>query len=452
MSKPKLIRKPLALLRLLSSFFTPTQNMVLGYSFYILFTFLWLAWPGSWNVEFVHPLDTLFIASSVVSTTGLATVNVAEVYNFWGQLGILVGVQVSGLGYMTFSSFTMLAFRGRLSHTNLTMGKTVFAVPDQFKFPMFIKRTVLFTLGVEAIGAAGLYVAFVRAGAESPLWAAVFHSVSAFCTAGFSTFSTGLEQYHSDVWVNIIISILSLLGAIGFIVFNDVYLYFRLGRNNITLTSKIILLAITGSVGLGTFLLFFDPALNDLADEPRLMVAFFHATSAISTAGFNTYPLLVFAPASVMALIIMMILGAAPSGTGGGLKNTTWSAGIASIFSSLRGQKETTFWGNSIPTYRTQAALAASTMYLTVFVVGCFLLLVTDSHPFEDLVFEVASSLGTVGLSRNVSPTLTAAGKWVVIGLMFIGRVGVLSIVLATLGKPSLTGKEAVTHQTDLML
>ncbi len=409
----------------------PTHAILVGYVFYVTVIFLPLCLPICWTADWVSPIDNLFIATSAISTTGLGSVNTADVYNFWGQLLVLIGVQIGGLGYMTLGSFAILASKGRIPKSRLNIGRAVLAMPDTFEPTRFLRHVVLFTFSIEGIGALVLWQAFTEAGAPNPLWAAIFHSVSAFCTAGFSTFSNNLESFSDNAKISMTVSVLSLLGAIGFIVLDDVYHSIKSRSVSTTLTTRIILVSTLGAVAVGTILLFFDATVAEMPLKERSLVAFFHTVSALSTAGFDTLPLAKFSSATAMVVIILMLLGASPAGTGGGLKSTTWSAALATIASYVRGREEITFWGSKVPHGRMTAAFASFALYLIAFTVGTYLLLLTDKHPFEDAAFEVASALGTVGLSRGITGDLTFWGKVVIILMMFIGRLGVVSLALA---------------------
>ncbi|MGF1531985.1 MAG: TrkH family potassium uptake protein [Puniceicoccaceae bacterium] len=414
---------------------TPVQTIVFGYATYILVIFLPLALLPATSVPGIGLLDHLFMATSAVSTTGLSTLNLPESYNLLGQVILLLGFQIGGLGYMTFGSFAIMASRGQVSESRIKIGRAVFAMPDHFDPISFIRRAVVFSLLVEVFGTIALYFAFSRAGVESPLWPALFHSVSAFCTAGLSTFPNSLEGFQSNFLIIGIISLLSILGALGFIVISDLWLASQSRIRKITLTSKIILVATFGGITLGALAITFDPSVSDAGYGKGLPVAIFQAISALTTVGFNTVPVGLLSQASIMVIIVLMILGASPSGTGGGLKSTSWSAGLAATWSMIRGRKETTFFGNVVPNHRIQAAFGSFTLYMMFFSLGCYLLLLADRHHFEDIVFEVASALGTVGLSRGITTELTVLGKVTVMGLMFIGRIGVVSLALAALAR-----------------
>jgi trk system potassium uptake protein TrkH len=303
-------------------------------------------------------------------------------------------------------------------------------MPESFEPVRFLRHIVAFTFTIELFGSLILWQAFTEAGIPNPLWNAIFHSVAAFCTAGFSTFSNNLESFSGNAKISLVVSILSLLGAIGFIVLDDLIRSVKSKHVRATLTTRIILVATFGAVTAGTVLLFFDAAVAHLPLKERVLVAFFQAVSALTTSGFSTFSIGTLSNATVMVVIILMILGASPSGTGGGLKTTTWSAAIATILSFLRGQDEITFFKYKVPHGRITAAFASIALYLIAFSAGTYCLLLFDRHPFEDIALVVESALGTVGLSRGITEDLTFAGKIVIIVMMYVGRLGVVSLAL----------------------
>jgi trk system potassium uptake protein TrkH len=408
----------------------PDHALMVGYAFYVIIVFLLLSLPICWQTDWISPMDNLFIAVSVISTSGLTTVDTVSVYNVFGHLIFLVGIQISGLGYMTIGSYAILASKGHLSKNRINIGKAVLAMPESFEPVRFLRHIIVFTFTIELFGALILWQAFTEVDVPHPLWTAIFHSVTAFCTAGFSTFPNNLETFSDNAKISLTISILSLLGAIGFIVLNDLIRSIQSKHVRATLTTRIILVATFGAITTGTVLLFFDVAISHLPLRERLLVAFFHTISALTTSGFDTFTINQLSAATVMVVIILMILGASPSGTGGGLKTTTWSAAIATIMSFLRGHDEITFFKYKVPHGRITAAFAAIALYLIAFTVGTYCLLLFEQHPFEDAAFEVASALGTVGLSRGITHDLTLGGKMVIIVMMYIGRLGVVSLAL----------------------
>jgi len=422
----------------------PLRQLLLGYGLYITGTWVLLCLPIAWQNGPVRALDNLFTATSAVSTTGLATVNPPEAYSFFGELVILLGLQVGGMGYMTLGSFVLLMRHRELPELRGKISRATFALPEGFDLKIFLRHVVLFTLLIEVVGAAALFFAFRAAGLPEALWPAIFHSASSFCTAGFSIFPNSLESYRADFWVNAIVTALSCAGAVGFLVFSDYWLSLTGRRARPTITTRVIVYFTCASIALGSLLLFLvEPTTRHLPVGERLLTSMFQAMSALTTVGFNTHAIGTMHDASVLLLIMLMLIGASPSGTGGGLKSTTVSAGVATLFSVLRQRKRITFWGKRVPRYRLNMAYASSLFYLIVFACGGFLLLLVQPQPFGDVLFEVASALGTVGLSRGLTADLLPVGKLIVIVLMYLGRIGPLTFGLAVLaGRAQVAGGE----------
>ena len=410
----------------------PVRIVALGYLTYILAGWILLALPVSHASTPVSALDALFTSASALSTTGLTTVSTGTGYSLFGQIAILVLIQMGGIGYMTFGSFVALSHRGDLSDRREQIGKVVFSMPEEFRVAKFVRSVILFTAVAETAGVAALFAAFRQAGLPHPLWSAVFHSISAFCTAGFGLYDTSFEALRGNVGVNAILGILSYLGAIGFIVFVDAWRRLIGKTDRITLTSRIILVT-TAWLSLAAIALFFvaEPSIQPLPPYERLTAAAFQVMTAITTVGFNTIPVGQLSQASLFLIIMLMVVGASPSGTGGGLKTTTFSALFGVIRSALLGRDKVTFWRKEIPEDRIRLAIASLGFYVGALILGCYLLALSESLPFEGLLFEAASALGTVGLSTGITAQLTPLGKLILVLLMFIGRVGPLTFGIA---------------------
>lgn len=411
----------------------PARVVALGYLSYIFVGWFLLALPFSHARGQLPFLDILFTSVSAVSTTGLVTLSTGNDFNMFGQIVILLLVQMGGIGYMTLGSFIVLSKGGTaLSDRREEIGKIVFSMPEGFRIDKFLKSVVVFTIITEAVGAWALYWALGRTGVENPLWSAIFHSVSAFCTAGFCLYDDSFSQFRGDAYINTIIISLSCLGAIGFIVLIDGWRRITRKIRHITLTSRIILVT-TLLVSFFGAVLFFtaEPTLEDVSFKESLNITLFQIVEASSTAGFNSVPIGELSKASLFLLIILMIVGASPSGTGGGLKTTTCTAVFGVIRSAIFGRKKVTFWGREIPDDRIRVAIASLGFYTATLVTGCYLLALTQSLEFESLLFEVTSALSTVGLSTGITPHLTAVGKLIIIAVMFAGRMGPLAFGLA---------------------
>jgi trk system potassium uptake protein TrkH len=410
----------------------PVRLVALGYLSYVSVGWVLLALPLCHVADGVSAMDALFTSSSAVSTTGLTTVSTGHDFNLIGQIVILLLIQLGGIGYMTFGSFVVLSRSASLSARRQQIGKAVFSLPEEFRIDKFIRSVIVFTILAEVLGGLVLFFAFRSAGLSDPAWSAVFHSISAFCTAGFSLYDDSFESLRGNVTVNATLSILSYLGAIGFIVFIDGWRQVIGKTKRLTLTSRIILVT-TAWLSLAGITLFFvaEPTIQSLPPHERLAASFFQVITSITTAGFNTLPIGQLSQASLFLIILLMIIGAAPSGTGGGLKTTTFTALVGVIRSSILGREKVTFWNKEIPEERIRVAIASLGLYAGSLILGCYLLALTESVPFEGLLFESASALGTVGLSTGITAQLTPIVKLVLIALMFIGRFGPLAFGIA---------------------
>ena len=421
----------------------PAKLLMLGYLSYMIIGWILLCLPWAHTKEPVSVLDNLFMAVSAVSTTGLATVDTGTSYTFLGQAVILLLIQFGGLGYMTLSSFSFLAIQAHMSDTQEKTTRTAFALPSNMSPAFFIRSVVFFTFATEFVGAVCLYPLFAAEGVEQPLWSAVFHSISAFCTAGFALYSDSFERFSDNVAINVVISVLSILGAMGFIIVADSARRVIGRATHFGFTSKVIFRMTAILIGLGTLLIFLaEPTVRALPPSDRLMAAFFQAMSASTTVGFNTVPIGDISNAVVVVLFILMVIGASPSGTGGGMKTTSFAALVGLARSTLKGRDSIRFFKRRVPD--TQLNLAGTTLfcYLACLSTALFLLFLTETGvAFNVMAFEAISALGTVGLSMGATGDLSELGKLVIIALMIIGRLGVLTFGLA-LAVPDETREE----------
>ena len=412
---------------------SPQQNLLYGFLSYVFIGTLLLALPIFQKAPIAF-LDSLFMATSAVSTTGLVTVPLAESYNLGGQLILLSLFQLGGIGYLTFTTFVILSTTRKITHWHQKILKTEFAVPKTITIGIFLKSVILFTVIMEFLGTVLLTVVFTQEG--QPFWTALyngfFHSVSAFCTAGFSLFGDGFMSYTANGWVNVIISLLAISGSLGFIVITDFYLLLRYKAHKLSFTTKIILFGFLFLLASGTILVFaLEPSINQLEGKERFLAAFFQTMSAMTTVGFNSVDFGDFSQAILLVIIFLMYVGASPSGTAGGIKITTLTALIAILKSRIQGNQQVTFLGKAIPQERLSIATSSFIFYSSILVLGCFVITLTNHHKFENLFFEVASALGTVGLSTGITSQLDVLGKLTLIVLMFIGRLGVLTFGFA---------------------
>jgi trk system potassium uptake protein TrkH len=400
----------------------------LGYISYIILGWILLSLPFAQHGPGAGALDNLFISTSAISTTGLVTVSVSDSYNIFGQIVILLLIQLGGIGYMTFSSFIILSRKRTLSDTRTDIANVVFSMPKSFRIDKFIRSVIIFTVVIETAGACCLYYIFKQAGQSHALWSAIFHSISSFCTAGFSLYNNSFESFSGNFWLSLTVAVLSYTGAVGFIVCVDVWRRITNKIQHVTLTTKIILHCTFWVSLIGTAILFLsEPSIKELALDKRLIASFFQAMTSMTTVGFNTISISKISRASLLLLTTLMIIGASPSGTGGGLKSTTFTALIGIMRSTLQGKRHVYFWGRRVPNERVRLAVATFCFYVTFLLLGVYLLTFTDKMDFEAILFESASALGTVGLSTGITAQLSSMGKIVITFLMFVGRLGPLT-------------------------
>lgn len=423
----------------------PQRQIMMAYFTYTLVGTLLLMMPFSTttNVSFV---DNLFNAVSAISTTGLTSISISTKYTFWGQFVLLCLIQIGGLGYMTISAYIMLHITHALGNEKAKLFSIQFAYPDTIQSESMLRSIVNFTLGFELLGVTLLLPYFYLTGVEQPLWSAVYHVISAFCTAGFSIYPDNLIRFQADVYVNVVLMFLCFAGAMGFIVMTDIYRKITRRKYQISFTSKVICV-ITGMLALwGTLHLFlFEPSLQKLDAFDRLLVSLFQAMSAMTTVGYNTIELSGIAPVSLMVLSVCMYIGASPSGTGGGLKSTTLSALYAYTKNKLGLHKNVSICGNIIPDYRIETAVTTFIFYSFILFLGVYSMTLFEPNDadFLKIFFEASSALATAGLSCGVVSSSTLGSKLTLIILMYIGRVGVITLGNALLAskKNKLKGK-----------
>ena len=412
---------------------SPQMNLVWGFFLYTLLGFLLLSLP-IFHIEHVSFLDNLFISTSAISTTGLVTVSVYDNYNLFGQIIVMCLFQVGGIGYMTLTTYYLLFTSKRITHWHTKIIGAAFTLPKTILIKDFIKSVIVFTIFMEIAGAIAFFIAFTNSGMETSkaVWFSIFHSVSAFCTAGFGLFNDSFEGYSDNNLINITISILAITGSLGFIVVTDIWYRIKGKSKEISFTTKIIIYGFLLLLISGTVLIYFvEPSVQNV--ESRLMTSFFQAMTAMTTVGFNTISTGNLSLPILLFVTFLMYLGASPSGTAGGLKLTTLTAMISILKSRLLGQKRITFLRRIIPFERLYVATSTFILYTSIIFIFCFLLSLTENFEFQRILFEVASALGTVGLSTGITGDLSDMGKIFVIVLMFIGRVGVLTFGFALL-------------------
>ena len=414
---------------------SPQVNLVWGFFLYTVMGFVLLSIPFLQKTE-ISIIDTLFMATSAISTTGLVTFGLVDSYTFFGQLVVMLLFQLGGMGHMSLTTYFLLLTKARVDNSKEEIIETEFRLPDNIGIRDFIKSVVFFTLIMEFIGALVFYLAFVNAGMgyTEAIWPSIFHSVSSFCTAGFSIFDTSFQGYADNIAINAVITVLAITGSMGFVVITDFWYRISGRRKALSFNSKIIFYGFFLLLVVGTLVIYFgETAIS--GTESSLAKSFFQTMTAMTTTGFSTVAVTDLSLPILIFVTFLMYVGASPSGTAGGVKITTMATMVAILKSRLLGQKRISLFGYRYERKRLYAATSIFLLYLSFIFLFTIWLTYTEKAGFRSILFEVASALGTVGLSDGVTGNLSLSGKIAIVLLMFIGRIGVLNFAFALIDK-----------------
>jgi trk system potassium uptake protein TrkH len=424
---------------------SPPRIIVLSFAGLIALGTLMLLLPWSTVNHSIRGVDAVFTATSATCVTGLIVLDTGKDFTILGQLTILFLIQLGGLGIMTFSTFFNILLKKRISFREKMMLEGVFAPEPWENFWTLLKTTLLFTLGTELIGALFLFSSFYpKLGLLKGIYASIFHSISAFCNAGFSIFSTSMINYNNDAVVNIVMPILIVLGGMGFVIIGEIYTYFNKIKKKecfrFSLHTKITILVMISLILLGAitfWLLERNNSLKLMETRRSLFITIFQAITP-RTAGFNTIDMRILSSPCLFFLMMLMFIGASPGSTGGGVKTTTLGVLISLLVSKIRSQKNINVLGRTLAKDIVDRAVAIVIVSIFIIVLFTFSLLIIENNngshqhfPLEKVMFEAFSAYGTVGLSLGITPILSSLGKACIIILMFIGRLGPLTLFIA---------------------
>jgi len=413
----------------------PAHFLVASFAVVILIGTLLLALPSSSVGAGLSAIDALFTATSATCVTGLIVVDTAKDLSLFGQGTVLLLIQIGGIGTMTISAFIALAVGSSIGlREEFALAQAVGEARTRTALRL-VKFVVMATLAIEAAGALLLWPHF-RAGGRSgagALWHGVFHSVSAFCNAGFALYTDSLCGFADSAFTTAAVATLIVAGGLGFGVLICI-LDRATGRVRRLNFHTRIVLAMTLFLCVSGALVFFALERQGLFRDHSSGYALVHSafqSITTRTAGFNTVDLTLLSPASKLVTMALMFIGAAPGSTAGGVKITTLAVMAAVILAVVRGRENVVLAGREIGAGTVLRAVALIALALTVLGCSSLLLFTTQPHLSPDtLFFEAVSALGTVGLSLGATPQLNAAGKLIVTLLMFIGRVGPLTLLV----------------------
>lgn len=414
----------------------PAQVLVLGFSALILIGATLLNLPlASIDGKSIGFVDALFTSASAVCVTGLVVVNTASHWTIFGKIIILILIQIGGLGFMTMATLVAL-FLGK----KITLKDRLIIQEEmnQFSLSGLVKLTkyvIISTFIIEGLGTIFLSFRFIEIyGIVKGVWFSIFHSISAFCNAGFDLIGNSMVPFASDPLVNFTVGLLVIIGGLGYTVYMDITL--KRSFKKLSLHSKFVLLITAVLLVFGLIFIFIieytnPKTLGSLSFGGKLLASMFQSIVP-RTAGFNTIDISSIRSATAFIIIILMFIGGSPSSTAGGIKTTTIGAIVLGIFSVIKGKKDVEIFKKRIPNDIILRALAVTGIGMSLVLVITILLTITEtSASFLDILFETTSAFGTVGLSRGVTPNLSVVGRLMITITMFAGRVGPLTMAFA---------------------
>ncbi|MCD8021369.1 MAG: hypothetical protein LUF92_17890 [Clostridiales bacterium] len=429
----------------------PTQMIVLGFLLLIIIGSLLLSLPAAASDgNATNYVDALFTAVTSVCVTGLTVVSTADHWSFFGQVIILLLVQVGGLGIVTAVMIFLMAFHRRIGLKNRILIQTAYGWNSMQGVSKLLLRIVAGTLIVELTGALCYMLVLVPEYGLAGIWQSVFLSVSAFCNAGMDVIgNTSLAGYVGNVWMNLITMILIILGGLGFLVWWELLALtkerwksktpFHILWNKTTLHTKIVLSAtvvfiLAGAVIVFTFEYGNPDTLGVLNFPQKLLAALFQSVTT-RTAGFYTISQAALEDSTSAFCMLLMFIGGSPGGTAGGVKTVTISMLFFAVMATIKGQDETRVFHRSISDNNVKKGLTIILLSTSIWAVMTMLLLHLERVDLMTMCYETASAIGTVGLSKDLTPLLHTSGKLIICLMMYLGRIGPITMATAFLSR-----------------
>ncbi len=415
--------------------------IIFGFAAVILLGTVILSLPiSAKSREFTPFGDALFTSVSAVCVTGLVVHDTAAYWSAFGQVVILALIQVGGLGVVTVAVAASLASGKKIGFIQRSAMQDEISAPRLGGIVRLTSFILKITAAAELIGAALLAVVFCREHGLKGIWLSLFHSVSAFCNAGFDLMGTdaapyaSLTAYSSSPLVNIVIMLLIIMGGIGFLVWSDVCVN-RHRLRRYSMQSKVAL-STTAFLIAAPAVYFFIAEFADLPTGERVLNSLFQSVTP-RTAGFNTADLNALDIKGKVITIILMLIGGSPGSTAGGIKTTTVAVLLFSSISVFRRKDDTECFGRRVPDDTVRTAAAVLLMYIMLFLASGLIISAVENLTLTECFFESASALGTVGLSLGITPSLGIVSRAILMVLMFFGRVGGLTLIFAVLSAPN---------------
>lgn len=436
---------------------SPTHIILLSFLITIFVGSLLLSLPISTKSGAPVPyVDALFTATTATCITGLVTLPTASTWSLFGQIVILVMIQIGGVGVVTVISGIMRIAHRKMGINDRLVIQDAFNLNTMSGLAKFVKNVLLGTFIIEGIGALLYMIAFVPKFGAKGVWISIFNSVSAFCNAGIDIIGeNSLCDYATNPLVNAVTAALIVVGGIGFIVWWDLLRAIKMSSpknrrflRHLSLHSKIAISATLGLILVGGLLIFAFEYSNPLTIGnmglfDKLQVSFFQSVTT-RTAGFASVPQENLTNASTILSMVLMSIGGSPVGTAGGIKTVTVAVLICSAFATIRNKKDTTLFGRQVANDSIRKAVAIVSCFFVICILATLLLVATNDISIVDALYETVSGVATVGLSRNITPSLNTFGKIIIIITMYLGRVGPISLAVALGSKKN--GQNIVTE------
>lgn len=404
------------------------------------------------NISF---FEAIFTATSAVTVTGLVINDVSTVFSTFGKTIILILIQLGGLGILTFSSLIILLLYNKIGYNTKKVVKEDLNFDDNFDLYKYLKRIVVVVFSIEILGAVILFFSFIRKfSLGKAIFYSIFHSISAFCNAGFTLFSNNLEDFTYSPIINFTIMLLIILGGLGFAAIIEIYEYLKGNIKKLSINTKLVLIVTLFLLVIPTVIFFIIEFNNEIfvgnGFFQKILVSFFNSVTT-RTAGFNTIGLTSLKSTSIIIMIILMFIGTSPGSTGGGLKTTTIGVIILGVYSSIKNEEDIVFDRRRISYQSFRKAIAIFFIEIVYICVCIVLMSLFDSDKsVMKLLFELVSALGTVGLSLNLTESLSIYSKIILIITMFLGRVGTLT-ALYVFSKKNKIGKYRYSEESILI-
>lgn len=422
------------------------QTLAIGFVLIILVGALLLMLPMSnKSGDFLPFLDALFTATSASCVTGLVVYDTWTQFTLFGQIVILILIQIGGLGFMTIAILFSMVLGKRIGLRERSFAMEAINALQISGVIRLVKHILIGTFIFEFIGASILAVRFYGVFGDSrAIWFGIFHAISAFCNAGFDLMGSlepysSLTSFSTDLTINLTITSLIIIGGIGFVIWEDL-LKHKFKFSSYNLHTKVVIASTLALIIVSTALFLViekDATLQGREIGERLMIALFHSVTP-RTAGFNTTDTASLSEAGTMLTMFLMFIGASPGSTGGGIKITTFVVIILSLVTYFRRSEDVNIFRKRLDSKVVIRAYFSVTYYSLFILIGCFVIVANQGLPIKEALFETVSAIGTVGLSTGITRELSSISRIVIVGLMYIGRLGSLTVFMAVTEKKNI--------------